>query len=61
MPEVIKEASTKKEVNGDLYFLRLAGLNSELSVKSADSPESLIGSFPPSLRLGGNKNDWRRN
>lgn len=34
---------TKKEVNGDLYFLRLAGLHSELSVKSADSPESLIG------------------
>ena len=52
---------TKKEVNGDLYFLRLSGLHSELSVKSADSPDSLIGSFPPSLRLGGNKNDWRRN
>ena len=33
----------KKEVNGDLYYMKLAGLNSELSVKSADSPESLIG------------------
>jgi len=33
----------KKEVNGDLYYIKLAGLNSELSVKSADSPESLIG------------------
>ena len=35
--------ANKKEVNGDLYYLKLAGLNSELSVKSADSPESLIG------------------
>ena len=34
---------SKKEVNGDLYFMRLSGLNSELAVKSADSPESLIG------------------
>tara|TARA_R100001530_G_scaffold133923_1_gene107992 strand:- start:547 stop:906 length:360 start_codon:yes stop_codon:yes gene_type:complete len=33
----------KKEVNGDLYYLKIAGLNSELSVKSADSPESLTG------------------
>ena len=33
----------KKEVNGDLYYMKLAGLNSEISVKSADSPESLIG------------------
>ena len=33
----------KKEVSGDLYYLKLAGLNSELSIKSADSPESLIG------------------
>ena len=35
--------ANKKEVNGDLYYLKLAGLNSELSVKSADSPDSLIG------------------
>lgn len=35
--------ANKKEVNGDLYYMKLAGLNSELSVKSADSPESLIG------------------
>ena len=33
----------KKEVNGDLYYMKIAGLNSELSVKSADSPESLTG------------------
>ena len=35
--------ANKKEVNGDLYYLKIAGLNSELSVKSADSPDSLIG------------------
>ncbi len=35
--------SAKKEISGDLYLLRLAGLNSELVVKSADSPDSLIG------------------
>ena len=34
---------SKKEISGDLYFMRLAGLNSELSVKSADAPDSLIG------------------
>jgi len=33
----------KKEISGDLYYLKLAGLNSELSIKSADSAESLIG------------------
>ena len=43
LTELKLPVETKKEVNGDLYFLRLAGLNSELSVKSADSPESLIG------------------
>ena len=45
----------KKEISGDLYLLRLAGLNSELVVKSADSPESLIGdgSLPPGTALGG--------
>jgi hypothetical protein len=35
--------TAKKEISGDLYLLRLAGLNSELVVKSADSPDSLIG------------------
>ena len=43
LTELKLPVDTKKEVNGDLYFLRLAGLNSELSIKSADSPESLIG------------------
>ena len=43
----------KKEVSGDLYYLKLAGLNSELSIKSADSPESLIGSLPPGITTGG--------
>ncbi len=33
----------KKEVNGDLYYLKIGGINSELSIKSADSPDSLIG------------------
>tara|TARA_R110000744_G_scaffold185873_3_gene305234 strand:- start:3879 stop:4112 length:234 start_codon:yes stop_codon:yes gene_type:complete len=35
--------TAKKEISGDLYLLRLAGLNSELVIKSADSPDSLIG------------------
>ncbi len=34
---------SKKEISGQLYYVKLAGLNSELWVKSADSPESLIG------------------
>ena len=34
---------SKKEISGDLYFMRLSGLNSEIAVRSADSPESLIG------------------
>jgi hypothetical protein len=34
---------SKKEISGDLYFMRLAGLGSELAVRSADSPDSLIG------------------
>jgi len=38
---------SKKEISGDLYYMKLAGLNSELSVKSADNPDSLIGSLPP--------------
>jgi hypothetical protein len=35
--------ASKKEVSGDLYYLKLAGLNSELSVKSAENQDSLIG------------------
>jgi len=34
---------SKKEISGDLYYMKLAGLNSELSVKSAENQESLIG------------------
>ena len=35
--------ASKKEVSGDLYYLKLAGLNSELSIKSAENQDSLIG------------------
>lgn len=34
---------SKKEISGDLYYMKLAGLNSELSVKSAENQDSLIG------------------
>ena len=34
---------SKKEISGDLYYMKLAGLNSELSVKSAENADSLIG------------------
>ena len=34
---------SKKEISGDLYYMKMAGLNSELAVKSADAPDSLIG------------------
>ena len=34
---------TKKEINGDLDSMKLAGLGSELVVKSADAADSLIG------------------
>ena len=34
---------SKKEISGQLYYMKLAGLNSELWVKSADAPESLLG------------------
>tara|TARA_R100000655_G_scaffold15152_2_gene33727 strand:+ start:825 stop:1175 length:351 start_codon:yes stop_codon:yes gene_type:complete len=34
---------SKKEISGDLYFMRLSGINSEIAVRSADSPDSLIG------------------
>lgn len=37
--------SHKKEISGELYSMKLAGLNSELVVKSADAPDSLIGSL----------------
>ena len=35
--------ATKKEVSGALHYIKLAGLNSEVWVKSADRPESLVG------------------
>ena len=35
--------ATKKEVSGALHYIKLAGLNSEIWVKSADRPESLVG------------------
>ena len=35
--------AAKKEINGQLYYFKVAGLNSELWVKSADAPDSLIG------------------
>ena len=34
---------SKKEISGQLYYMKLAGINSELWVKSADAPESLLG------------------
>ena len=34
---------SKKEISGDLYYMKLAGLNSEIVVKSADAVDSLIG------------------
>ena len=34
---------SKKEISGDLYYMKLAGLNSEIVVKSADATDSLIG------------------
>ena len=33
----------KKEISGAVHYMKLAGLNSEISVKSADRPESLVG------------------
>ena len=35
--------AAKKEINGQLYYFKVAGLNSELWVKAADAPDSLIG------------------
>lgn len=33
----------KKEISGQIHYMKLAGLNSEISAKSADRPESLVG------------------
>lgn len=33
----------KKEISGAVHYMKLAGLNSEISVKSADRPETLVG------------------
>ena len=33
----------KKEISGQLHYMKLAGLNSEISAKSADRAESLVG------------------
>jgi len=35
--------ANKKEINGQVHYMKLAGLNSEISAKSADRPESLVG------------------
>tara|TARA_R100000808_G_scaffold5166_1_gene15902 strand:- start:4597 stop:5793 length:1197 start_codon:yes stop_codon:yes gene_type:complete len=43
MTELRIPVESKKEISGDLYYMKLAGLNSELVVKSADAPDSLIG------------------
>ena len=47
--------AAKKEINGQLYYFKVAGLNSELWVKSADAPDSLIGEgrLAPGLTAGG--------
>tara|TARA_R100001530_G_scaffold972_1_gene1713 strand:- start:52 stop:309 length:258 start_codon:yes stop_codon:yes gene_type:complete len=47
---------SKKEISGQLYYMKLAGLNSELWVKSADAPESLLGegSLPLGISWGAN-------
>ena len=34
--------ASKKEVSGDLYYMKMAGLNSELSVKSAENRIHLL-------------------
>jgi hypothetical protein len=43
MTELKLPLESKKEISGDLYYMKLAGLQSELVVKSADAPDSLIG------------------
>ena len=34
---------SKKEISGQIYYFKLAGLNSEVWIKSADNPDSLVG------------------
>ena len=53
MTELKLPIDSKKEISGDLYYLKIAGLNSEISVKSADAPDSLIGGLPPGSIAGG--------
>jgi len=33
----------KKEISGQVHYMKIAGLNSEIAMKSADRPESLVG------------------
>jgi hypothetical protein len=35
--------AAKKEISGQLYYIKIAGLNSELSIRSADNLDSLVG------------------
>ena len=35
--------AAKKEISGILYYFKLAGLNSEVWIKSSDNPDSLVG------------------
>ena len=35
--------AAKKEISGQIYYLKLLGLNSELWIKSCDNPDSLVG------------------
>jgi hypothetical protein len=53
MMELQLPIDSKKEISGDLYYLKIAGLQSEISVKSADAPDSLIGGLPPGSIAGG--------
>ena len=46
---------TKKEISGQLYYFKMAGLGSEVWIRSADTPDSLVGegSLPPGFIAGG--------
>jgi|TARA_Y100000310_G_scaffold123319_1_gene122098 hypothetical protein len=46
---------TKKEISGQLYYFKIAGLGSEVWIRSADNPDSLVGegSLPPGFIAGG--------
>tara|TARA_R110002012_G_scaffold262490_2_gene444779 strand:+ start:1371 stop:1532 length:162 start_codon:yes stop_codon:yes gene_type:complete len=35
--------ANKKEISGQVHYMKIAGLNSEITMKSADRPESLVG------------------